>query len=71
MPLYMGVAEAAELYEMTPQAINNRRNRGTMPEPVATLRMGHIWLAEDLISHRRLLEQQGRVFRNPLPEEDR
>jgi len=54
---FMGVHEIAAYMGVTTQAVNNRRNRKRLPEPVASLKMGHVWETAAVISY---LEKEGR-----------
>lgn len=55
---FMGTHEASKLYGFTKQAVFNRHRRGTMPAPVAILKMGPIWDARDLIAHKKKLDRE-------------
>lgn len=44
----MGIAEVAELLRVTRQRADQLRDNSTFPRPVANLRCGTIWNAEDI-----------------------
>ena len=43
-----GVAELAELLQITPSSLADRRRNATFPKPIAQLRCGPIWDLDDI-----------------------
>ena len=56
----MGAAEGAELIGVSRQRVLQLAHQPGFPEPVAVLRMGKIWRADDI----RVWAQERRVPRN-------
>ncbi len=55
-PRLAGVYEVAELLEITPSSLADRRRHPSFPEPVAVLRCGPVWDLDDVddyLEHRR------------------
>jgi len=55
----VGVAELAEMMDVSRQRASQISARPTFPEPVAVLRMGKVWRAEDV---REWAEKTGRTL---------
>ena len=48
-PPVVGVAEVAELCDVSRQAVSNWRSRGLLPKPLAVLRSGPVWNLDDIL----------------------
>lgn len=48
----MGIAEIAELFGVSKQAVSMWWKRGQMPEPIAELRMGPVWTTTAILEHK-------------------
>lgn len=48
MPSIVGPSEAAEILGINADAFTKRRIRGTLPEPIAELGCGTIWMRRDI-----------------------
>lgn len=57
----MGVREAAEFLGLTTQRISQlSREHPRFPDPVAELRMGPVWLSEDIEAFSKIPRKKGR-----------
>jgi hypothetical protein len=54
----VGVKEAAEILGWDPRRVATYRSRGSLPEPVAELASGPVWLREQIEEYKR--EREGK-----------
>ncbi|MGP3912991.1 hypothetical protein [Nonomuraea sp. 10N515B] len=50
LPILIGIQEVSWIFDKTPSAISQWRNRGTLPEPRLTLSGSPLWTLENILS---------------------
>lgn len=59
LPPVLGWTELTETLRLSKTRLRQLEDAGTLPAPIASLRMGRVWSTEDV---RRWCAQQGRVM---------
>jgi hypothetical protein len=58
LPSVIGLAEIADLYEVSKTTVGNWTRRADWPRPIANLKMGPVWDAAEVVAHKTPASRQ-------------